>query len=109
MAGTMLSVGVLGAGMILFGGFAASGAATVTASQTAYAADAAALSAAMVQEGFVAGEICAQAAAAARANGASLIACASNDGGVTVRVHRQFGMFTIERQARAGRAPVVNN
>lgn len=109
MAGTMLSVGVLGAGMILFSGLAASGAATVTASQTAHAADAAALSAAMVQEGFVAGEICDQAAAVAGANGAELIACESDDGGVTVRVQRHFGMFTIERQARAGRAPVVNN
>lgn len=109
MAGTVLAAAiVMTAGAAVVGIGALSGAAVV-AQITTGAADSAALAAADVAIGIVAGDPCAEASRIVAGAGARLQSCevvADLDGvRVTVIVAARFGVFPVTVKSRAGNAP----
>ena len=105
MAGVVLAVGALASSAMLTFGFAAVGAAAVSAQRAAGAADAAALAAADAVAGTVTGVPCERAAEVAGAVGGTLISCAADGLVVTVAVTVPVGALHARAEARAGPPP----
>jgi len=102
MAGTILSVGIVGCAATLAIAFTAVGAAAVSSQRLAGAADAAALAAADAASGVVEGAPCERAAEIAVAAGSELAACELDGVIATVTVTGTFGRFAATASARAG-------
>jgi len=102
MAGTILSVGIVGCAATLAVAFTTAGAAAVFSQRLAGAADAAALAAADAASGVVEGSPCERAGEIARAAGTELAACELDGVTATVTVAGTFGRFAATASARAG-------
>ena len=101
-AGTPLIVGVLAA--VVIAGLALVGAASAVsgAQRVGAAADAAALAAADVMLGWIAGDPCEIAARVARAHDTALVGCRTEGFSMIVTVRATVLSVAVERTARAG-------
>jgi secretion/DNA translocation related TadE-like protein len=99
VAGLLVALAALGVVMV------GSHSALAVRSRAAGAADAAALAAADVLSGAVAGLPCERAATAAEANGVELTACLAAGVEATVEVSTAFGPFVVGARATAGPPP----
>ena len=105
MAGTALTVGVVGCACVLAVGLVVAGAGSVFSQRLAGAADAAALAAADAASGAVSGFPCARADELAAASGATLTACDLDGLIATVTVTSRFAAIDATASARAGPPP----
>lgn len=106
-AGTVLIVGLVTVVLIAGLALVTAGVGLARGQQLSGAADAAALAAADVLLGWVAGDPCAAATRVAAAHDARLIHCSSDGLAVTVRVGASILGLPIERTARAGAADLA--
>lgn len=104
-AGGVLAVAIVGATVVATLGVLALSAALATSQRVISAADAAALAAADVVLGVVAGEPCALASEVARAHDAVLTACRIDGAEAHVTTEDVFAGIPISASARAGPAP----
>lgn len=104
-SGSVLAVALVASVLMLAGLVLPLNAALTTRQLTANAADAAALAAADTASGLVPGYPCANAAEAARLNGAALGACMVNGLEVTVTATRKVLGVVLSVAARAGPGP----
>lgn len=103
MAGSILSVALIGASGVLALGLAATAAGATAAQRAAGAADNAALAAADAASGAVPGEPCARAQQVARANAAEVTFCQVDGLVATIWVAvGQFSGVDVVARARAG-------
>ena len=102
MAGSVLAVGAMLVAASLALGLAATGGAAVTARRAAGAADNAAIAAADTVSGALSGEPCARAAEVARASGARLVSCETQEFDALVTVETAFAGLVARARARAG-------
>ncbi|MBW9095489.1 helicase [Microbacterium jejuense] len=105
MAGSMAAVGIIAGAMILTGGLAAVGTASVVGQRLAGAADAGALAAADAASGAVPGVPCERASEVTAAFGAGLAVCDLDELVATVTVEMRFGPLVARASARAGPPP----
>ncbi|WP_322411618.1 Rv3654c family TadE-like protein [Microbacterium invictum] len=105
MAGSALTVGVVGVTAVLAMGLLAVGGAAVQAQRVAGAADAAALAAADAASGAITGAPCERAAQMAATVGAELTRCALDDLIATITLERLVVGFPVSASARAGPPP----
>lgn len=104
-SGSVLAVALVASVLMLAGLVLPLNAALMTRQLTANAADAAALAAADTASGLVAGYPCANAAEAARLNGATLGECAVSGLDVRVTATRQVLGVLVSVGSRAGPSP----
>ncbi|MFD4959000.1 Rv3654c family TadE-like protein [Microbacterium sp. NPDC058389] len=105
MAGSTAAVGIIAGAVLLTGGLAAVGSASVAGQRLASAADAAALAAADAASGAVAGVPCDLAGELAGAFGARVEACDLDGLVATVTVAVSVGPVAARASARAGPPP----
>lgn len=105
MAGTSLSVGVVGVTAVLAVGLVAVGGAAVQAQRVAGVADAAALAAADAASGALTGAPCDRAAQVVATISARLTRCELDDLIATVTVEGRLAGLTVAASARAGPPP----
>lgn len=106
-AGSVLVVGLIGVVVVAGLALVTAGVGLARGQQLSGAADAAALAAADVLLGWVAGEPCAVATRVAAAHDARLVDCSSEGLAVTVRVRASILGIVVERTARAGAADLA--
>ncbi len=104
MAGTALTIGVIGAAVVLSGGVVVAGAAAVVAQSVSAAADAAALAAADVASGALPSQRapCTAASDLANAHGATLVSCEISGPIATVAVSKPYAGMSVVSTSRAG-------
>jgi len=105
MAGSTAAIGVIAGAVLLTGGLAAVGTASVASQRLASAADAAALAAADAASGAVAGIPCDRSDEVAGTFGARVHACDLDGLVATVTVELRVGPVAARASARAGPPP----
>ena len=104
-AGSVLALALVGATVVVAVAALALGSALVLRQRVIGAADAAALAAADVASGAIAGDPCPTAQRVARANGAVLLSCRIEGLIATVETSAAFGMVPVSARSRAGPPP----